>query len=101
MQAAPPALELVGRIRGDVEDTVDTGLFQRVGVLLGVAAASASSTTKFAAAVANEYQLNLLLETGRAVDIIQEDGSAAEEAYVRKLVEILQGNQLGFHSAHG
>ena len=64
MQAAPPTLELMGRILRDVEDTVDTGLFQRIGVRLRVASKIGTSTAKFAAAETNEYQFNLLFETG-------------------------------------
>jgi len=85
MQAASPGLEFVGRILGYVEGAVDTGLFQCLGVHLWVAAKgtpSASSAAEFTTAVANEYQLNLLLETGRVVDIFRGDGSAAEQANV-------------------
>ena len=46
---------------------------------------------EFAAAVADEYQLYLLLETGRVVDIVQGDGSAAEETDVGERVEIASG----------
>ena len=67
----------MGRIRRDVEDTVDTFLFQRVGVILWIAAKAATTAAaaaiEFPAAVANEYQFNLLLETGRVVDVIQGD----------------------------
>jgi hypothetical protein len=75
--------------------------FQRVGVRLGVAAEAATTATEFAAAVADEHQLDLLLETGRVVDIVQGDAPAAEEADVRELVEVLQGDRLGLHAAHG
>ena len=56
---------------------------------------------EFAAAVADEYQLDLLLETGRIVDIVRGDAAAAEEADVGELVEVLQGDLPGLHSAHG
>jgi hypothetical protein len=95
----------VSRIRGDVEDTVDTGLFQRFSVRLGIAtkrpASAASAVLEFAATKANEDQLNLLLETGRVVDIIHGKSPAAEETNVCKLVEVSHGDHLGFHSAHG
>ena len=93
VQASSPGQELVGRIWGDVEYTVDAGLFQRLGILPGIAAkgaaSAASAALEFAAAVANEYQLNLFLETWRIVDIIHGDSPVAEEADVRKRIEIL------------
>ncbi len=95
----------MGCFRGDIEDTVDTGLFQRVGVRLWVAAKHAWSAVavaaEFAAAKANENQLNLLLETRRFVDIIHGESSAAEETDASKFVEVSHGDCLGFHSAHG
>ena len=73
----------MSRVRGDIKDTVETCLFQRVGVRFWIAAKAAatvaSAAAEFAAAVADEYQLYLLCKTGRVFDIVRRDGSAAEE----------------------
>ena len=91
--------------RRDVEDTVDAGLFQRCRHSpLGrrqSRPSAATVATEFAAAKADEYQLYLLLETGRLVDIVHGECPAAEEADVGKLVEVRHGDRLGLHSAHG
>ena len=50
-QAAAPALELVGRILGDVEDAVDAGFFQRVGVRPWIAAEAAATASRFGSRV--------------------------------------------------
>src|SRR5208283_6247980 len=101
MQAAPPGLPLVSRLRRHVEDAVDASLFERLGVRLGVAseasapAASAVGGVKFAAAVADEHDLDLLLEGGQIGDVRQGDAAAAEEADMGELVEVGQGDHSG------
>ena len=91
----------MGCIRGDVEDTVDTGLFQRLGIRLWITAKKAATTAiEFPAAKTDKHQLDFLHETGRIVDIIHGEGSAAEETYVRKLIEVGQCDRFGFHTTH-
>ena len=100
IQAAAPGQELVSRIRGDVKDTVDSGLFYRFSVCLWITAEAATTAAEFTAAVADEYQLDLLFETGSVVDIVHGDGTAAEEPDVGERIEILQSDCPGFHASH-
>ena len=67
MEAAPPGQELVSCFRGNIEDAVDTGLFQCIRIRLWIAAEHASSAVavfKFSAAEADKSKLNLSLKPG-------------------------------------
>jgi len=71
--------------RRDIEDAVDTGLFQTVGINLWVTAKEASATAiaiEFAAAKAHEDELYLLFESWSLVNIIHGERPAAEKADV-------------------
>src|SRR5512142_1788916 len=94
MQTAPPGQELVSRVRRDVGGVLDAGLVE--GFMVGIDVAGI-----LAAAATAEHDLDLLLEPGRVLDIRRGDDPAAEETNMGKFVEILQRDELGFHSAHG
>ena len=88
--------------------TVHSGLFERFGVRLGVAAewstsraASAIGRIDFPAAVANEHKFDLLLESRHVRDVCCSNATPAENANVRKLVEISLGDRSGLHATHG
>ena len=95
----------MGRIGRNIEYTVDTGFLQCFGICLRIAAKGASSPAadaiEFAAAITHEDQIHFLLEIGRFVHIIQRNAASAEKADVGKLIEVGQGDRLGFHPAHG
>jgi hypothetical protein len=71
IEAAAPGLPLVRSQWGYVVVTVNASLFERFGVRLGVAAETAAATSAvaadFAAAVADEHDLDLLLEAAMSV----------------------------------
>src|SRR5208283_3808947 len=94
MQASAPSKELVGCFRRHIRNVLDAGLLE--GFVVGVDVARILT-----AAAATEHHFDLLLETRRILDIGGGDDAAAEEADLGKLVEILQGDDLGFHPAHG
>ena len=76
----------MSRVRGDVEDTVDPSLFQRVGVRFRVSTKASTAATlvapQFATAIADEYQLYFILKTWCLVDILKGDATAAEKPNV-------------------
>ena len=92
-QAAAPGLELVRRVRRHIRSVLESDGIERF--VIGVDAAGI-----FAATATGEHDLDLLPEACRAVDVIRVDDSAAEESDVRKLVEVLQRDEFGLHSAH-
>ena len=55
----------------------------------------------FAAAIADEHQLDLLLEGSHVGNIRWSDAAAAENADMGELVEVGQGDRSGLHAAHG
>ena len=70
----------MGRIRRNIEDAVNTRLFQFVGICFWITAKSSTAVAaEFSAAVANEYQFYLLFEIRCIIDIIQGDATTAEE----------------------
>ena len=87
--------------------SVYAGLLECFGVRLRIAAegspssASAIGWIEFAAAVTDEHELYVLLESRRIRDVGRSDAAAAENADVRELVEISQADRSGLHAAHG
>src|SRR6185369_17425043 len=55
----------------------------------------------FTAAIADEDQFDLLLESRHVSDVRLSDAATAENADVGKLVEVSQGDRAGLHAAHG
>ena len=92
------------RVRRLIEERVDASFLQRGDIRLGVAAETAAADAvgaEFAAAVADEDQLDLLFEACHVSDVGHGDAAAAENADVRKRVEMGQGDRLRLHAAHG
>src|SRR5690606_25259779 len=75
-QAAPPRLELVRGVLGDIKHAVDSSLLQLLG---GSTRIPAARVGQFAAAIADKNQLDLVGEARRLRHIILGDGAAAEQ----------------------
>ena len=93
MQAATPGLELVRGVRRHIRGVLEADGIERGVIGVDVAGILAAATT-------GEHDLDLLPEARRVADIIRVDDAAAEQPDVRKLVEVLQRDDLGLHSAH-
>src|SRR5512133_3768334 len=98
VEAAAPALPLVRGVGRDVEVGVDPGLLERAGVHPGITAEAraprAIAVLELAAAEADEQELDLLLESGRAGDILRADAATAEDAHLRERLRAGQGDDL-------
>ena len=93
MQAATPGLELVRGVGRHIRRVLEADGIERGVIGVDVAGILTAATT-------GEHDLDLLPEARRVADVIRVDDAAAEESDVRKLVEILQRDDLGLHSAH-
>jgi hypothetical protein len=67
IETTPPRLPFVRRLRGHIEDAVNSSFLERFDIHLGIAAEAAAPAAtvgafEFTAAVADEHELNFLLE---------------------------------------
>src|ERR1035437_2494240 len=85
IEAAPPGLPFVGGVGGFIEGTLDASLLQRFDVGLASGAILAASVT-------DEHDFDLLLEGVHVGDFRRSNAATAENADVRKLVEVRQGD---------
>src|SRR5689334_18645533 len=87
--------------------TIHSDLFERFGVRFGVPAewstsraASAIGRIDLPTAVANEHELDLLLERRHVGDVGCSNAASAEYSDVRELVEVTQCDRSGLHATH-